>query len=103
MSQTRYPRHSCLCPHRSQFLRTDARLHGWGIIFTKDSGILHPLKDLLCPCNCKDTRGLGMKEVYVMLLQISRRLGGVLMSPSTCSGQALCLILESQVSKTVSK
>ena len=48
VNQTHYPGHSHLCPHRSQFLHSDAWLHGWGINFTKDSGILHPLKGMSC-------------------------------------------------------
>lgn len=48
VSQTHYPGHSHLCPHRSLFLHSDAWLHGWGIIFTTDSGILHPLKGMSC-------------------------------------------------------
>ena len=48
VSQTHCHGHSHLCPHRSHFLHSDAWLHGWGIIFTKDSGTLHPLKGMSC-------------------------------------------------------
>ena len=104
VSQTRYPGHSHLCPHRSQFLRSAAWLHGWGLFLPSTQESCIPWR--VCPALnlylwSHAWAGCERNVCNAFTVQHTSRRGPDV--TKHLSGQARCLLLESQANKMVSQ